>query len=179
MTIDGFAWQQGCWNVRHRKLRARLCGCTDWDEFGGTCTAWPTLGGQGNVEDNALDDPAGAYRAIAVRAFDPASGLWSIWWLDGRSPASLDVPVRGRFEAAVGTFLAEDIFEGRPIRIRFRWSHITVNGARWEQAFSDDGGATWEVNWVMDFARVPEAAARSENASQREEAIRRANPAAR
>ena len=26
--------------------------------------------------------------------------------------------------------------------------------ARWEQAFSADGGATWEVNWVMEFTRV-------------------------
>ena len=152
--IDGFAWQEGRWNVRHRKLRERLTGCTDWQEFDGTCAAWPVLGGQGNIEDNALDDPSGAYRAIAVRAFDPAAGLWSIWWLDGRSPANLDVPVRGRFENGIGTFLADDVLEGRPIKIRFRWSGITADSAVWEQAFSADGGESWEVNWVMDFTRT-------------------------
>ena len=152
--IDGFTWQEGRWNVRHRKLRERLTGCTDWQEFDGTCAAWPVLGGQGNIEDNALDDPSGAYRAIAVRAFDPAAGLWSIWWLDGRSPANLDVPVRGHFENGIGTFLADDVLEGRPIKIRFRWSGITADSAVWEQAFSADGGESWEVNWVMDFTRT-------------------------
>lgn len=151
---DDFAWQEGRWNVRHRKLRSRLAGCNDWDTFDGTCVASPVLGGQGNIEDNAIDDPGGAYRAIAVRAFDSTSGTWSIWWLDGRSPASLDVPVRGRFEAGIGTFLADDVLDGKPIRVRFRWHSITPVSAVWEQAFSDDGDACWEVNWVMEFTRV-------------------------
>lgn len=154
---SAFAWQEGSWQVRHRKLRERLAGCGDWAEFGGTCTAWPVLGGRGNVEDNRIDDPGGAYHAIAVRSFDAASGLWSIWWLDGRSPSAIDVPVRGRFEDGVGVFLAEDQWHGAPVTIRFRWSGITADSARWEQAFSADGGASWEVNWVMDFTRVAAA----------------------
>jgi hypothetical protein len=143
----------GRWNVRHSKLRKRLAGSTDWDEFAGTCVNWPLLGGQGNVDDNLLHAPGGAYRGVGVRSFDPASGLWSIWWLDSRDAARMDVPVRGGFIEGVGTFVAEDMFEGRPIRMRFMWSRITPTTAHWEQAFSPDGGASWEVNWRMEFAR--------------------------
>ncbi|MES2988129.1 MAG: DUF1579 domain-containing protein [Pseudomonadota bacterium] len=153
-TNNDFAWQEGRWAVRHRKLRERLTGCQEWDEFLGSCTAWRVLGGQGNIEDNVMVTPAGTYRAIAVRAFDPASGSWSIWWLDGRWPGAMDVPVRGSFEEGVGTFLADDVFAGKPVKVRFVWSHITEGSARWEQAFSGDDGASWEVNWVMDFTRA-------------------------
>jgi hypothetical protein len=62
--------------------------------------------------------------------------------------------VQGRFENGVGTFMAQEMFEGRPIRVRFIWSDITPNGARWQQAFSEDDGKTWETNWVMEFERA-------------------------
>ena len=112
------------------------------------------LGGFGNVDDNLLELPAGTYRAISLRSFDPATNQWSIWWLDGRSPGRLDPPVVGGFEDGVGTFIAEDTFKDKPILVRFLWSDITVSTCRWEQAFSPDGGATWEVNWIMESTRV-------------------------
>jgi hypothetical protein len=90
-----------------------------------------------------------------VRTFDPKTGQWTIWWLDGRNPGNLDVPVKGRFENGVGTFYADDTFEERPIKIRFVWSHITATTCRWEQAFSPDAGRTWETNWIMEFRREP------------------------
>jgi hypothetical protein len=62
--------------------------------------------------------------------------------------------LHGRFENGVGTFEGDDVFEGKAIRVRFIWSEITARSARWEQAFSPDGGATWEVNWVMRFTRI-------------------------
>jgi hypothetical protein len=77
----------------------------------------------------------------------------AIWWLDGRSPHQLDVPVVGRFEDGVGTFLADDMFEGRPIKVRFLWTCRDIDNCRWEQAFSEDAGKSWETNWTMDFAR--------------------------
>ena len=92
---------------------------------------------------------------MSVRVFDPATKLWSIWWIDGRHP-HLEPPVHGRLEG-VGTFEGDDVFEGRPIRVRFLWSGISARSARWEQAFSADGGATWEVNWVMRFTPAGEA----------------------
>lgn len=151
--MGDFGFQTGAWRVRHRKLKQRLAGASDWVEFAGTCRAFEVMGGEANVEDNLLDDPAGAYRAAAFRRRDPVTGQWSIWWHDGRS-AALDTPVQGRFENGVGTFLANDTLDGRPILVRFVWSHITAATARWEQAFSADDGATWEVNWIMDFERV-------------------------
>jgi hypothetical protein len=149
-----FDFQQGNWRVQHRRLKARLAGCTDWEEFEGTSEMRPVLGGNGNVEDNVLHLPAGTYRAIAIRSYDPAAGTWAIWWLDDRAPHSLDVPVIGRFENGVGTFLADDMLEGAPVRLRFLWLRTGTDTPRWEQALSADGGASWETNWTMDFTRA-------------------------
>lgn len=154
-SAHDFDFLHGHWRVDHRRLRERLTGGTDWDHFDGTCTAQPLLGGQGNVDDNLLHLPGGSYRAATLRAYDARTGQWAIWWLDGRHPHRLDVPMLGRFESGVGTFFAEDVWEGRPIRVRFRWTDTRTASPCWEQAFSADGGLTWEVNWTMRFHRPP------------------------
>lgn len=151
--LHDFAFQTGAWRVRHRKLKARLVGETDWIEFAGTCRAWELLGGAGNVDDHWLDDPSGPYRAATLRRWDPAAAHWSIWWVDPRQPV-LDPPLHGRFEDGVGVFRGDDHLRGKPIVVRFIWSEIRGDHARWEQAFSADAGASWEVNWVMDFDRT-------------------------
>jgi hypothetical protein len=143
----------GSWRVHHRRLVDRLAGCTEWAEFSGSMTTRETLGGFGNIEDNFLDLPGGAYRAVALRSFDAATGTWAIWWLDGRFPHQLDIPVIGSFADGVGTFFAADTFNGRPIKIRFIWT-ADAERPRWEQAFSPDSGASWETNWVMEFTRA-------------------------
>ncbi|MBX3626162.1 MAG: DUF1579 domain-containing protein [Rhizobacter sp.] len=143
----------GDWRVRHRRLNARLSGCTEWTAFEGLSSTRATLGGFGNVEDNLLHFPDGDVRAIAMRSFDPATGTWAIWWLDGRHPHRLDVPVVGRFSGGVGVFLADDTLDGRPIRVRFTWRPNGGDRPTWEQAFSPDAGATWETNWTMEFTR--------------------------
>jgi hypothetical protein len=143
----------GSWKVAHRRLRARLAGCTEWESFGGACVAQKTLGGFGNVDDNLIEIPSGAYRALSIRTFDPEAGTWSIWWLDGRRPGMLDVPVVGRFVNGVGTFFTDDTWEGKPVRVRFSWTRPGPESPHWEQAFSADAGATWETNWMMDFTR--------------------------
>lgn len=148
-----FDFLAGRWDVRHRRLKRRLAGETEWETFGGTFVNWPVLGGQGNVGDNVFDFPDGVRRGMGVRAFDPASGQWSSWWFDGRDPTRLDPPVRGGFADGVGTFVSDDVYEGRPIKVRVLWSR-TANTPRWEQAFSADGGATWETNWISDFTRT-------------------------
>lgn len=148
-----FDFLAGRWSVAHRRLRRRLVGDTCWEEFAGLCESRPIIGGLGNVDDNILEPPAGAYRAATVRLFDPPTGLWSIRWVDGRAPR-LGPPVRGRFENGVGLFLGDDALDGRPVRVRFTWSGITARSARWDQAFSTDGGATWEPNWSMAFERA-------------------------
>jgi hypothetical protein len=151
--LHAFAFQTGDWRVRHRKLKRRLVGETEWLEFGGTCRAWEVMAGAGNVEEHFLDDPTGPYHASTMRRLDPASDRWSIWWFDSRD-AGLGPPVQGRFEGGVGTFFGDDLLDGRPIVMRFIWSGITADAAQWEQAFSPDRGTTWETNWVMRFERV-------------------------
>lgn len=152
-TCRDFDFVFGDWKVRHRRLVKRLAGSNDWDEFDGTSSTRPVLGGNGNLEDNFIEFPGGAYRAVAMRSYDKATQQWAIWWLDERSPHHLDVPVVGRFENGIGTFLADDNFEGRPIKVRFSWVSVDRNSCRWEQAFSEDGGVSWETNWIMHFRR--------------------------
>lgn len=149
-----FDFEFGEWVVAHRRLNARLCGCMEWTEFNGRSSTRPILGGFGNLEDNELSLPEGVYRAVAIRSYDAATRQWAIWWLDARQPHSLDVPVVGRFEAGVGLFFANDSLDARPIKVRFTWETRTPDAPRWEQAFSADGGATWETNWVMQFRRA-------------------------
>lgn len=150
--LHDFDFLAGSWTVAHRKLKKRLAGCTDWAEFTGTSTGQPIMGGVGNMDDNVMDDPTGRYRAVSLRHFDAATGTWSIWWFDERYPG-FGTPITGRFENGVGTFLEETEFEGRPIVCRYLWSEITPTSARWQQAFSPDGGETWETNWDMHFER--------------------------
>ncbi len=143
----------GDWRVRHRRLNSRLTGCTEWTEFHGTSSTRKILGGFGNVEDNLLCFPREQVRAAAFRSFDPKSRSWSIWWLDGRAPHNLDVPVVGAFANNVGLFYANDTLDGRPIKVRFTWHANPGGNPQWAQAFSADGGSTWETNWTMEFHR--------------------------
>lgn len=156
-TSHDFDFLHGTWRVTHRRLRERLRGNHEWQTFDGTCNAHAVLGGQGIVDDNLLHLPGGSYHAVTLRAHDPQTGQWSIWWLDGRNPHRLDVPVVGSFEQGVGTFFADDVLDGRAIRVRFRWTDTHTDAPLWEQAFSADAGATWEVNWSMRFHRLPAA----------------------
>ena len=143
----------GDWIVQHRRLNARLSNCQEWTEFRGHTSTRKILQGFGNVEDNILFFPEGEVRAAAVRSFNAATRTWAIWWLDGRAPHELDVPVVGSFESGVGTFLADSKFKSQPIKMRFIWRVNPGRNPTWEQAFSPDEGATWETNWQMGFSR--------------------------
>lgn len=153
--INAFDARPGDWTVRHRRLKARLAGSDEWVDFDGVQTWWPTLGGAGNLDDNLFAMPGGPYGGVTLRAYDLKTGLWSIWWLDGRDPhGNLEPPMKGRFADGVGTFYADDVLRGKPIKVRFIWSNLTASTAHWEQAFSPDGGETWETNWISDFTRA-------------------------
>jgi hypothetical protein len=148
-----FDFLAGEWRVHHRRLKERLANNREWIEFNGTCASRKILGGLGNMDENLLDMPDRSYSAVTVRTYDPAKDQWSIWWIDSRNPGPLDPPVVGRFENGVGTFYAEDNFKGKPIRVRFLWTKLSTT-PHWEQAFSNDGGKTWETNWTMDFTKA-------------------------
>jgi hypothetical protein len=156
-TPQDFDFFIGHWRVSHRRLKERLLGCEDWENFEGRCRMWPLLDGLGNIDDNVLELPTGPYRAASMRTFDPATQQWAIWWIDGRNPHRLDPPVVGGFVDGVGEFQCDDELRGQPVRVRYRWTDTATPTPRWQQAFSADGGQTWETNWVMDFERLSEA----------------------
>jgi hypothetical protein len=149
-----FDWLFGSWHVQHLRLKERLMNNNEWVPFDGTCVCQPLMAGKGNVDDNVLNLPEGSYRAVGLRSFNAKTKTWAIWWLDGRNPHLIEVPVLGGFENGVGTFIADDTLRDKPIKVRFQWSEITRTSARWEQAFSPDGGRTWESNWKMQFTRT-------------------------
>ncbi|MDE2181604.1 MAG: DUF1579 domain-containing protein [Alphaproteobacteria bacterium] len=151
MHKHDFDFIVGNWKVHHHRLKARLAGSHEWEDFEGTSTLHYILGGDGTIDDNVIELPSGTYRAATLRTYDPKSRQWFVWWFDGRTPTKSDPPMAGSFKDRVGTFYGDDTFNGRPIKVRFLWTRIDTPTPRWEQAFSVDGGKSWETNWVMDF----------------------------
>ena len=149
--IHDFDFLFGQWTVSHRRLRERHVGSDDWAEFSGTADTRGLLGGISNIEEHIMDPPGQS--GIALRTLDLARNLWSIRWVSSRD-GLLQAPVHGGFERGEGRFEGDDLDEGRPVRMRYLWHRITPKSARWEQAFSTDGGGSWETNWIMDFTRT-------------------------
>ena len=150
-----FDFLHGRWKVHNRRLVRRLQACTEWQEFEASQDVRPVLGGLGNVDTySALPFSDGKpLEGMTLRIFDPSAQTWSLYWADDRS-CQLQPPVVGRFVDGRGEFSGDDVFDGKPIRVRFIWSHLTATSARWEQAFSVDGGETWETNWYMVMTRI-------------------------
>lgn len=151
---EDWQWLVGNWDVWHERLRGRLEGSTTWDEFPGKSNCWLTLGGLGTIDDNLLHLPGGTYRAFGVRAYDPMSRQWAIWWLDGRAAGKLDPPVRGGFQGSEGEFSGPDVYRGREVTVRFRWHETNSRRPHWDQAYSTDNGNSWEINWRNYFTRT-------------------------
>lgn len=152
--LHAFDLRAGCWTIHNHVLKARLADSHEWFDYDGFQHLWITLGGYGNADDTELRKPGGAFYGMTVRTYDPKDGTWSIWWYDGRTPSDLDPPVKGRFKDGVGTFYADDTLRGKPIKVRYIWSGITATAAHWEQAYSGDGGKTWETNWTAGFTKI-------------------------
>ena len=150
--MNDFDWLIGTWQTTQRKLVKPLSGNDEWETTGGTLTCHNLFGGAANVDE--VDLPGFGFKGISLRLLDPTTQQWSIYWVNSRNGQLALPPVVGHFdEQGVGEFFSEEDYEGRPIRVRYRWSNITATTARWEQAFSTDGGETWETNWESDFTR--------------------------
>jgi hypothetical protein len=150
--MTDFDFLVGTWDVTNRRLVRALAGCTDWEEFPGRSRSWSALDGAANLDEIVF--PTQGWSGLTTRLRDAETGRWSLYWASSRT-GRLDVPVLGEFTDGVGLFHADDdSYEGRPVHTRFVWSDITPISARWAQAFSPDGGQTWETNWTMDFARI-------------------------
>ena len=151
-SASDFDFFMGSWTVRNRYLGERLRGSDDWQEFEATSEARPLPGVLGN-EDEFRTEALGGFVGMSFRFFDPEAKRWSIYWADSRRPGVLDPPVFGGFANGSGVFEGTDVLAGKPILVRFTWTNLDTGAPRWEQAFSGDGGESWELNWVMEFAR--------------------------
>ncbi len=141
----------GDWHVHNRRLRHRLVGGTDWDEFAASASCRPLFGGAANVDE--ITFPTLGIRGLTLRLFDPERRQWRLHWTTDAS-GLLFPPVVGAFDdEGVGRFFGDDTEAGVPVRVRFVWDRITADSARWRQAFSVDGGVRWETNWVMELTR--------------------------
>jgi hypothetical protein len=149
-----FDFLVGRWKVQNRRLRERLKGSTDWDEFEGTVEVRQLWGGQANIDEYRAEAPFGRIQGLTLRIYNPSSRQWSIHWSSSAN-GTLDRPMIGSFQEGRGEFYNEDTYEGRAIYVRFIWSKLAKDSCRWEQAFSADGGKSWETNWIMEFTRVP------------------------
>ena len=149
MTND-FDFLVGSWNVHNRRLAKRLVGSDEWVEFTVPATNWSLFDGMANLDEMVLPDGT---KGLTLRLLDRATGTWSLYWASSAT-GRLFPPVVGSFTDGRGVFYGDDTEAGTPVRVRFVWSDITPNSARWEQAFSVDGGHSWEVNWVMLFTRA-------------------------
>ena len=152
--MGDFDFLIGSWLVANRRLRQRLVGCTEWEEFDATSRAWPLLDGAANIDEFRFPDGASA---LTLRLFEPERRQWSLYWATSVYGVLLP-PVRGSFTDGVGTFYGDDVHSddsqaGTPVRVRYLWSGITATEARWEQAYSIDGEQTWETNWIMQLQR--------------------------
>lgn len=147
-----FDFETGVWQVHNERLVERLVGCTDWVTFPAVCHARPLPGRIGNWDDFVTDFWPG-FVGMSLRLYDRATRKWSIYWTSNQTGV-LEPPVVGGFTDGVGVFEGRDHHKGTPVLVRYQWSDITRDRARWQQAFSTDEGKTWEVNWIMRFTRV-------------------------
>jgi len=150
----GFDFLHGQWHVHNRRLRAPFTGSTEWYEFEGSAVERPLWDGEGNLEEYDATLPDGSrLRGLALRLYQPEAKRWTIHWSNSAN-GTLDPAVTGAFQDGRGEFYSHEWYQGRMIFVRFHWTSFGQNAARWEQAFSADGGHTWETNWIMEFTRT-------------------------
>ncbi|SFS16569.1 hypothetical protein SAMN05216570_3335 [Dyella sp. OK004] len=141
------------WHVHNRQLPKRLAGSHDWVEFDATDEFIALPGNLGN-EEHYRTDHWKDFVSVAFQLYNPKTRQWNEYFVENRSaPGVLQPPVTGGFTGDVGHFEGQDTYAGKPITVRTTWRRLGPNHVTWEQAFSPDGGKSWETNWTMDFTR--------------------------
>lgn len=149
--VHDFDFLDGRWEMVNRRLVKRGVGSDEWDVFPASVRAYVMLGGVTNVDEVTF--PTKGWSGTTFRHFDKEKRQWAIYWVNSRD-GKMQSPVYGGFDGDVGLFYGDDVDEGRPIRVVYKWTRVGPDGARWEQAFSYDDGKTWETNWVNEHRRV-------------------------
>lgn len=141
----------GEWTVEHRRLRARLAGCNEWIEERGKYRGYSFADGVLSVDE--FEFPDRGTKGCSIRTLDLSARRWTIHWTTSNTGCLFE-PVHGGFSDGRGEFYGTDVCEDRPVLARYLWLDCGSAHPRWEQAFSTDGGGTWETNWTMEFTRT-------------------------
>jgi hypothetical protein len=152
----GFDGLIGHWNFHLHRLNERLVGSTQWTDFYGAGDCIPLWNGRANMDTLVVDSPTGKIEGLTLRLFDPKLKLWRLYWANSKD-GLVDVPQLGQFHQGHGEFYAQDIQNDHAVLIRYDWTNLTGKAPHFEQAFSIDGGKSWEVNWITDQTRVEES----------------------
>ena len=148
-----FDFEIGTWKTRVRRLKQPLSGSTEWIEYEGTSVVTALSKGRANIVELDVSGPGGRIEGVSLRLYNPEARQWSLNFSNLRT-GTLTPPVTGRFSNGRGEFYGFDSLDGRAILVRFVVSGVTADSARFEQAFSEDGGRTWETNWIAIDTRV-------------------------
>jgi hypothetical protein len=147
-----FDFEIGTWKTHLRRLVHPLSGSTSWVEYEGTTVVRKVWNGRANLVELEVDGPAGHIEALSLRLYNPETRQWSLNFSNSAG-GTLSVPAVGQFENGRGEFFNQETLNGKAILVRFVISNITPTSCHFEQAFSDDGGKTWEVNWIATDTR--------------------------
>lgn len=145
-----FDFLAGNWNI-HNRWRSSP-DAADWLEFKGESTCWTILSGVGSVEE--LRIPERNFFGMGLRLLDVGQKVWSDYFVNAKSGVLGSAGTPGGFENGVGTFVSEDVEDGRTVLWRGVWDRITTTSCRWHQGRSKDGGRTWDDTWLMDWTRA-------------------------
>jgi len=149
-----FDFELGSWKIHLKRMLHPLTASTIWVEFDGTSVPRKVWDGRAQLEEFETDSPAaGHIEGLTLRLHNPQTHQWRLYWANSKN-GIMDPPQIGEFKNGRGEFYAQDILNGKAIFIRFIWSDTTTSKPHFEQSFSDDGGKTWEVNWITDQTRV-------------------------
>ena len=149
-----FDFEMGAWKQHLKRRLNPLTGSNTWVEFDGTIVGQKIWNGRANLDEFEADGPTGHIEGLTLRLYNPEAHQWSLYWANSKVGYIDGPPQVGEFKNGRGEFYAQDTFKGRAILIRYVWSEITANSAHFEQSFSDDGGMTWEVNWISQMTRA-------------------------
>jgi hypothetical protein len=148
-----FDFEIGSWKTQVKRLAHPLSGSRTWITYAGTTIVRKVWNGRANLVELEADGPSGHLELLSLRLYNPDTHQWSLNVASSRSGA-LGVPTVGEFSNGRGEFIDQETFNGRAILVRFVISDIKPDSCHFEQAFSDDGGKTWEVNWIATDTRM-------------------------
>jgi hypothetical protein len=151
-----FDFELGTWKTHISRLVHPLTGSKSWVEYDGTSVVRKVWDGRANLLELEVSGPAGHIEALSLRLYNPDSGQWSLNFSNGAG-GTLGVPTVGEFRDGRGEFYDQESIGNRVVLVRFVISAITRDSCHFEQAFSLDGGKSWEVNWIATDTRLPAA----------------------